>query len=72
MCRSKEGSRKDKRDKKQVWIQIGRDLKSNLLGTRKLIYHFAKNYRKESALPLNAVKEENGELLIVSEEIGRR
>ena len=68
----RETERIKKREKEQVWIRIGRDLEADLLGTRKLIYNLAKNYRKGSAPPAYAVKGENGELLTVPEEISRR
>ena len=59
--------------KKTAWERIGRDLEEDLLGTRKLIYNLAKNYRKDSAPPTYAVKDEDGTDLITDpDKIGER
>lgn len=46
--------------KRSSWERIGKELENDLLGTRKLIYNTAKNYRKCSQPPTYAIKNQNG------------
>ncbi|XP_076038778.1 uncharacterized protein LOC143023980 [Oratosquilla oratoria] len=64
----KEAERVKNQGKDKTWDKIGKDLAQDLLGTRKLIYKLAKNYRKKSAPPSYAVKDENGEELLTDAE----
>ena len=50
--------------KQESFEQIGNDLENDFDGAKKLIYHMAKNYRKESQPPSHAIKDENGENLL--------
>ena len=50
--------------KQESFEQIGNDLETDFDGAKKLIYHMAKNYRKESQPPSYAIKDENGEKLL--------
>ena len=50
--------------KQESFEQIGNDLENDFDGAKKLIYHMAKNYRKESQPPSYAIKDENGENLL--------
>ncbi len=60
-------------EKDESWERIGRDLEQDLLGTRKLIYNLAKNYRKTVAPLSYAVKDKDREeLLTDADEISER
>ena len=56
--------------KQDCWIKIGGDLEKDLLGTKKLIYNTARNYKKGSQPPTYAIKDPNdGTLLTEAREI---
>src|SRR5678815_2968938 len=59
----REAEQIKRREKESTWERIGGELEEDLQGTRKLIYSIAKSYRKGSAPPTYAIKNENGLLL---------
>ena len=68
-----EAERVKREAKRKVWENIGRDLKDDLLGTRKLIFSMAKNYKKGSSAPACNIRDESGtRLLTEPEDIANR
>ena len=53
--------------KQDCWMKIGRDLENDLLGTKKLIYNTARNYKKGSQPPTYAIKDPNTGTLLTEE-----
>ena len=58
--------------KNRVWENIGEDLKADHVGTKKLLYSMAKNYRNDSNEQGEAIKDPNGQLLVQEDDIANR
>ena len=68
-----EAERVKRRSKVEVWERIGRDLKQDATGTRKLIYSMAKNYRKGTNQTAHTIRDETGSSLLTEpDEIAER
>src|SRR5678815_2991696 len=68
----REAEQIKRREKESTWERIGGELEEDLQGTRKLIYSIAKSYRKGSAPPTYAIKNEDGLLLTSPSDISER
>ncbi|XP_076036006.1 uncharacterized protein LOC143021968 [Oratosquilla oratoria] len=53
-------------------FSIGNDLREDMEGTRKLLYNIARNYRKKKNEGAYAVKDENGVMLVETDQITER
>jgi hypothetical protein len=61
-----------KKNKKEMWEKVGRDLEQDLVGTRKLMYSMARNYRKGQSERTRSIKDKNGNLLLEDEDVADR
>ena len=55
-----------------MWEKIGDDLKADHVGTKKLLYLMTKNYRSSANEQTDAIKDQDGQLLVQSNGIGNR
>ena len=67
-----EAEKVKKEEKIRVWEKIGDDLKADHAGTKKLLYSMTKNYRSSANEQTDAIKDENGQLLVQPEHIANR
>ena len=61
-----------KEEKDRVWEKIGEDLKTDHVGTKKLLYSMTKNYRSTAKEQTDAIKDRSGQLLVQPNDIANR
>ena len=59
-------------EKDRVWKKIGNNLKTDLVGTKKLIYSMTKNYRRTAKELTDAMRDRIGQLLVQPDDIANR
>lgn len=67
-----ETERVKKIEKDKVWNKIGRELKEDHRGTKKLLFSLAKNYRGKNKEITHAIKDKEQNLLVNPNEISER
>ena len=67
-----ENERIKRKEKAKAWSKIGRDLKEDHTGTKKLLFSIAKNYRGKNNEVSYAVKDKEDNLLVDPEKISER
>lgn len=61
-----------RRNKDSTWIRIGRELKEDMQGTRKLVYGMAKNMKASKEPETHVVLNKEGEPLLEETEVAER
>ena len=62
--------KKDEKDR--VWEKIGEDLKTDHIGTNKLLYPMTKNYRSTAKEQTDAIEDRSGQLLVQPNDIANQ
>ena len=67
-----EAERVKRREKAGTWRKLGEELKEDHMGTRKLLFNLASNYRGKNNNTTHYVKDKNGNILVEPEAVAGR